>query len=107
MEGSYILLRVDPFIWRDDSLNVNEKILLNFVFSFTIENKCCDVPSDWIADRFGWTERFVDEMIQMMIMRGWLFVNKEFGGVRKMSIAIPGHLNPCLATEIAYEEINP
>jgi hypothetical protein len=105
MAEGYILLRVDPFIWEDESLTIPEKILLNFVFSFTIENKCCTVQSSWIAQRFGWTERFVNEMILMMTIRGWLFVSDNKSGTRTMSILIPGHPNPCLAPEAEYTEI--
>lgn len=107
MQDSYILLRIDPFIWRDESLNIPEKILLNFVFSFTFENKCCDVPSAWIADRFGWTTQFVNEMIQMMALRGWLYVERRLDGTRLMSINIPGQTNPCLADVVSFTEINP
>lgn len=107
MSQGYILLRIDPFIWEDESLNIPEKILLNFVFSFTIENKCCDVDSAWIARRFGWTPQFVNEMILMMVIRGWLYVSENPNGTRHMSIIIPGRTNPCLAPEIEYTEINP
>lgn len=107
MSEGYILLRVDPFIWEDESLNITEKILLNFVFSFTIENKCCDVPSEWIAKRFGWTTQFVNEMIFMMVVRGWLWVENQPNGIRLMSIVIPGRENPCLAPEAQWEEIKP
>ena len=105
MTEGYILLRVDPFIWEDESLTIPEKILLNFVFSFTIENKCCTVPSAWIAKRFGWTEKFVNEMILMMTIRGWLYVSEGSLGTRTMSILIPGHPNPCLAQEAEFTEI--
>ena len=107
MDGTYILLRIDPFIWRDESLNIPEKILLNFVFSFTIEGKCCDVETSWIAHKFGWSIQFVNEMILMMVIRGWLYVNENSEGTRFMSINIPGHTNPCLAPEIEYTEIDP
>jgi hypothetical protein len=106
MSNSYILLRIDPFIWEDESLNINEKILLNFVFSFTFEGKCCTVPSDWIARRFGWSAKFVNEMIFMMVLRDWLWVENKDDGTRCMSINIPGSVNPCLAEIANYVEIN-
>jgi len=107
MSDTYILLRIDPFIWRDESLNIPEKILLNFVFSFTVENRCCDVDTSWIADRFGWNPQFVNEMINMMALRGWLYVERKSDGTRLMSINIPGRNNPCLAPTVEFEEINP
>lgn len=107
MENSYILLRIDPFIWNDSSLNYPEKIILNFIFSWTVQKKCCHVSNDWLANAFGWEPSFVAEVISLLHQRGWINVERPaFGsGPRMMSINIPGEPNPCtVGDEITFEE---
>ena len=48
-ENGYILMRVDPFIWHNDELQYPEKLLINVVFGFTLENKCCHLADTWFA----------------------------------------------------------
>jgi hypothetical protein len=95
MDNEAILLRIDPFIWQDESLNYPEKIILNLVFSFTIREECCSVTDQWIANKFGWTSQFVKELIGLLTMRGWLLVHPQWDGSRTLSIHIPGKQDPC------------
>jgi hypothetical protein len=90
-----ILLRIDPFLWQDESLNYPEKIVLNLIFSFTIRQECCDLTNEWIAGKFGWTPSFVDEVIQLLRVREWIHVHEKWQGARCLSINIPGQPNPC------------
>jgi hypothetical protein len=94
--NKYILLRIDPFVWHDTSLNYPEKIILEIIFSFTAQQKCCYVSDAWIANAFGWEDQFVAEIIALLELRGWIIITyDQFGGQRKMSINIPGERNPC------------
>jgi hypothetical protein len=95
MENDPILLRIDPFIWEDESLNYPEKIILNLIFSFTIREQCCFVTDEWIAGKFGWSPKFVKDVIQLLAQRGWVLVNPQWDGSRTLSIHIPGKPNPC------------
>jgi hypothetical protein len=95
MEEQPILLRVDPFIWNDESLNYPEKIILNFIFSFTIRGECCAVPDSWIGMKFGWGTKFTTEVIDLLKIRGWVNVHSQWDGSRTMSINIPGTPDPC------------
>lgn len=90
-----ILLRIDPFLWRDESLNYPEKIILNIIFSFTIRGECCELSNDWIASKFGWTPVFVAEVVDLLRIREWINVHQNWNGSRCLSIHIPGQTNPC------------
>ena len=90
-----ILLRIDPFLWNDESLNYPEKIVLNLILSFTLRNECCTVTDEWIAAKFGWTPSFCTELIALLAMRGWINVHKQWNGDRNMSFHIPDRDNPC------------
>lgn len=95
MEDQPILLRVDPFIWNDESLNYPEKIILNLIFSFTIRGECCTVTDQWIGTKFGWNAQFSKELIQLLSNRGWVNIHPQWDGSRTLSIAIPGTQDPC------------
>ena len=96
MDSSYILLRIDPMIWQDQSLTYPEKILLNLIFQFTADAKCCELTDDWIANKFGMEVKFVGQMISMLMLRGWINVSPQtLTNPRKLSINIPGFKNPC------------
>ena len=100
--NKYILLRIDPFLWHDTSLNYPEKIILEVIFGFTAQQKCCYVSDAWIANAFGWEEDFVADVLAMLQIRGWILVdNDAFGGQRKLSINVPGERNPCAPWEDA------
>jgi hypothetical protein len=102
MEDQPILLRVDPFIWNDESLNYPEKITLNLIFSFTIRGECCTVTDQWIATKFGWTPQFSKELIQLLSNRGWVNIHPQWDGGRTLSIAIPGTPDPC---DVPFEDV--
>ena len=46
-----ILWRIDPWIFREEGLSFMEKMLLNYVFSWSIQNRCCFSSDEWIASR--------------------------------------------------------
>jgi hypothetical protein len=100
MDTGYILMRVDSFIWEDQELNYPEKIILNFIFSWSIQEKCCFASSEWIASKFGWDERFVDQVISMLQARGYVsIIEKDWQYPRRLSVILPGHSNPCVNFE--------
>lgn len=103
-----ILLRIDPFLWSDDSLNYPEKIILNLILSFTIRQECCTLNDEWIASKFGWTPGFCKDVIQLLVSRGWINMNKQWDGTRQLSFHIPGTPNPCDdVLTVEATEINP
>jgi len=107
MSEGYILLRVDPHIWNDQSLNYPEKIILNLIYGFTAQGKCCLVGNDWIADKFGMDVFLVRDIINMLAARGFIKVYPgTAGSYRRMSINIPGEPDPCTDGEyVAYTEV--
>ena len=106
MSDNYILLRIDPHIWNDPSLNYPEKIILNLVYGLTAQGKCCFLTDDWISQYFGIELRLVGDIIRMLAMRGVLCVIPGLAGQpRKMCINIPGEPDPCVEGEyIEYSE---
>ena len=95
MENEPILLRIDPFIWSDPNLNYPEKIIVNLVLSFTLRGECCNLSDEWIGSKFGWTPEFVKDVIKLLTTRGLIVMDKQWGGLRNLSIHIPGKDNPC------------
>ena len=106
MSEGYILLRIDPHIWNDQSLNYPEKIILNLVYGFTAQGKCCFVSDDWISSYFGIDVNLVRNIISMLSMRGYMKVSPATAGSpRRMGINIPGEADPCVEGEyVAYTE---
>lgn len=102
MDNGYIFLRIDPHIWADESLNYPEKIMLNLVFSFTVQGKCCTITDSWVASKFGWPTNFVSELISILRLRGWLNVSHGPFGDRFISIMIPGETDPCKFDDTIY-----
>lgn len=98
MNEGYILLRVDPQIWHDPSLNYPEKIILNLIYGFHAQGKCCMVSDEWISSKFGMDYSLVRDVIRMLSTRGFVsLIPGEYGSPRRLSIVIPGEPNPCLA----------
>lgn len=100
MNEGYILLRVDPHIWNDESLNYPEKIILNLIYGFTAQGKCCFVSDEWITAKFGIDLNLVRSVIQMLRIRQYITVeDASADSPRRMSINIPGEPNPCIEGE--------
>lgn len=93
--NGYILLRVDPFIWNDSSLTLEQKIILNLIFSFTIQGKCCFLSDAWISTKFGFQESLVRDIIKTLERNGWIRVRYAPGVARTLAIIIPGEQDPC------------
>lgn len=107
-EIGYILLRVDPFIWHNEHLNYPEKLILNIVFGFTMDNKCCELSDTWFANKFGWTPQFVREVIDLLRIRGFLRVNQiEVGAgyVRGLSVPMSDRECPCNIPEQVITQV--
>jgi hypothetical protein len=100
MTEGYILLRIDPQIWHDGSLNYPEKIILNLIWGFHVQGKCCLVTDDWIASKFGMDYSLVREVIKMLTTRGLVnIIPADYSYPRRLSINIPGEVNPCITDE--------
>lgn len=95
MDEQPILLRIDPFIWNDPNLNYPEKIILNFILSFSLRDECCTVTDEWLGSKFGWTPNFVKDVISLLATRGFIVSKTQWDGKRKLSFYIPGKANPC------------
>lgn len=106
MRDNYILLRIDPHIWNDRSLNYPEKIILNLVYGFTAQGRCCLVSDEWISQYFGIELKLVEDVIKMLAIREIINVTPgEAGHTRKISINIPGEPDPCAEGEyVEYSE---
>ena len=106
MSEGYILLRVDPHIWHDQSLNYPEKIILNLIYGFTAQGKCCFVSDEWISAKFGIDLNLVRSVIQMLKVRQFINVTEPTAEYpRRMCINIPGEQDPCLEGEyVDYTE---
>jgi len=81
-----ILLRIDPFIFRIDGLSLLEKMLLNYVYAWSVQGRCCFSSSSWFGYKFGFTEGDINTTLELLQMKGYIRINKGFeGGARSLS----------------------
>ena len=81
-----ILLRIDPWIFREEGLSLFEKMLANYVYSWTIQGRCCFVSDEWLGYKFGFSKQEVFTTLNILDMRGYIKINRAFnGGARSLS----------------------
>ena len=91
-----ILLRVDPWIFRLEDLSLFEKCLLNFIYSFSILNKCCFSPDEWLAHKFGFDPSDVKTTLDLLQMKGYIAISRAYeGGHRSLSFNFSDVADPC------------
>lgn len=93
-EDGAIFLRIDKAIWSDHTLMIEQKIILNFIYQFHTHNLCCTFSPAWIADKFGWEEQFVTEVVTLLERLGYIRVRVKDDNYA-MSIILPGEPDPC------------
>ena len=93
-----ILLRIDPFIFRMDGLTLFEKMLLNYIYGWTIQGRCCFSSSEWLAYKFGFTTGDVDTTLQLLQMKGYinLRVSPSDPTIRSLSFVFEDLEDPCV-----------
>lgn len=90
-----IMLRIDPWIFRLD-LTLEEKMLLNFIYSWSIMNKCTSIDEDWIAYKFNWEASFVLLQLDLLKMKGYIRLKQsETTGARLASFIFSDVADPC------------
>ncbi len=83
---AHILWRIDPWIFREEGLSMLEKMLLNYVFSWTIQNRCCFSSDEWIAYKLNLQPSDIFTALNLLKMKGYISINRGFeGGARSLS----------------------
>ena len=92
-----ILLRIDPWIFRLDGLSLLEKMLLNYVYSWTVQGRCCFTSSEWMAYKFGFTAGDIDTTLDLLQMKGYIHIKKstEDYNLRTLSFNFEDMEDPC------------
>ena len=91
-----ILVRVDPWIFRLEGLSLFEKLLLNYVYSWSIQGRCCFSSDDWLAHKFGFPKGDVFTTLNLLEMKGYIRINRSFqGGARSLSFVFEDAADPC------------
>jgi len=81
-----ILWRIDPWIMREEGLSFIEKLLLNYVFGWTIQGRCCFSSDQWIAYKLNLQESDIRTAFELLQMKGYIKINRGFeGGARSLS----------------------
>ncbi len=81
-----ILWRIDPWIFREEGLTFMEKMLLNYVFSWSIQNKCCFSTDEWIAFKLNVQPSDIFTTLNLLQMKGYISINRNFdNGDRSLS----------------------
>lgn len=91
------MMRVDPFIWQNPDMNLFEKLILNVIFGFTYQDKCCELPNEWFAHKFGLDLSLVNDVITLLHRRGIInMIDANVAQPRKLSVNLPDQQCPCL-----------
>lgn len=91
-----ILLRIDPWIFRLPDLTLLDKMLLNYVYSWSIQNRCCFSSDAWLAHKFGFTEGDIKTTLDLLQMQGYIRINRSFqGGARSLSFVFTDLPDAC------------
>lgn len=99
-----ILLRVDPWIFRLDGLSLFEKCLLNYVYSWTLQGRCCFTPDDWLAHKFGFQPSDVKTSLELLEFKGYIKINKGITkGLRSLSFVFSDAEDVCLGVNSPEE----
>lgn len=75
-----ILLRIDPWIFKMEGLSLFEKMLLNYVFSWAVQHRCCFSSDEWLAHKFGFSKQEVFTTLNLLEMKNLIKINRGFGG---------------------------
>ena len=92
-----IMLRVEPWIMRLESVSLFEKLLLGYIFSWRIQHRCCFSSDEWLAHKFGVEKEDVFTTLNLLQMKGYIKINRGFqGGARSLSFLFEEEIeDPC------------
>jgi len=91
-----ILVRVDPWLFRLEGLSLFEKLLLNYVYSWSIQGRCCFSSDDWLGHKFGFPKGDVFTTLNLLEMKGYIRINRSFqGGARSLTFVFEDVADPC------------
>ena len=99
----HILLRVDPWIFHLDGLSLFEKMLLNYIWGWAVQHRCCFSSDQWLGYKFGFPAHDVYTTLNLLQMKGFIKINRGFqGGARSLSFVFDPKENipdPCAGVE--------
>lgn len=91
-----ILLRVDPWIFRLEGLSLFEKCLANYVYSWSIQQRCCFSSDEWLAYKFGYPVSDIQTTLNLLQMKGYITINRGFlQGARSLSYNFEDQADVC------------
>lgn len=81
-----ILWRIDPWIFRENGLTFMEKMLLNYVFGWSIQNRCCFSSDEWLGYKLNISPFDIATTLDLLQLKGYIKINKNFDdGARSLS----------------------
>jgi hypothetical protein len=92
-----IMFRVDPFIFHMTDLTLLEKILLNFVFGWAVQHKCCWTSNAWLGHKFGFSAADIKSTLELLQVKGLITINYDYPeGNRTLNFVFDETIpNPC------------
>ena len=92
-----IMLRVDPFIFHMSDLTLLEKILLNFIFGWAVQAKCCWTSNAWLGHKFGFSAEDIKSTLELLQVKGLITINYGYANdQRTLNFVFDEHIpNPC------------
>lgn len=91
-----ILWRIDPWIFREEGLTFMEKMLLNYVFSWSIQNRCCFSSDEWLGYKLNVQPSDIFTTLNLLQMKGYIRINRGFeGGARSLSFTFSDVKDVC------------
>ena len=92
-----IFLRIEPWIMRIDGISLLEKMLLNYIFSWRIQHKCCFSSDEWLGHKLGFPTQDIFTTLNLLQMKGFIKINRSFqGGARSLTFLFEEEIeDPC------------
>ena len=92
-----IMFRVDPFIFHMTDLSLLEKILLNFIFGWAVQHKCCWTSNEWLGHKFGFAPEDIKSTLELLQVKGLITIDYSYeAGKRTLNFVFDEPIpNPC------------
>jgi hypothetical protein len=90
-----IMVRIEPWIFRLEGLSLLEKLLMSYIFGWSVFNKCCVNTPEWLAYKFGFTPQEIETTLSLLQMSGHIEMSKGSDGNLSLWVIIEGVESPC------------
>jgi len=93
----YRIIKVFKHIQQDVTLlNLEEKMIMNYIWGWQVQDKCCFASDEFLAEMIANTELKTRGIINGLANRGRIKIHTAPGSnTRMLSIQVEGQQDPC------------